>query len=212
MAITSNGSTIYFQATPETMFSYPFTINFWGRLASGGVKSNFVTLHNTSDSYRFAIFTNTSDQLTLSAVDSGGNTDTSATTTSVITNTWFMGTGVFTSATSRTIYLNGTDATTGTTSRTPTTPTRILLFADYTGAVSVNCSGIIGEVAVWDAALTSSDVASLYTTAKASLIRPSNLQIYYPLFRTATAIVNVTGKSTTVNNNTRIFAHHRRYG
>lgn len=208
MAYACNG-TQFLRTTPQTMFTYPFTINCWFYLNTVSAQRNLVLLHNTGDAFRFALLTNASNQLVLAAVDSGGTTQTALTAATVSANTWYMATGVFTSATSRTVYLNAANGTTGTVSRTPTTPTRVLLGAQYTGTTSANLNGSIAEVAIWDAALTTAEISSLYTTTKASLIRPANLQIYYPLVR---EVVNHTGTQTINDNTGTVGVHYRRYG
>lgn len=208
MAYACNG-TQFLRTTPETMFSYPFTINCWFNLTTISAQRNLVLLHNTTDAYRLGLFTNASNQLVLVAVDSGGTTQTALTAATVSASTWYMATGVFTSSTSRTVYLNAANGTTGTTTRNPTTPTRMLLGAQYTGTTTANLNGSIAEVAIWDAALTTAEISSLYTTTKASLIRPANLQIYYPLVR---EVVNHTGTQTINDNTGTVGVHYRRFG
>jgi hypothetical protein len=209
MSFTAAGSQ-YLQTTPENLPSYPFSINVWFLIDSINSQRNIVLLHNTTNAQRFALFSNTSNQLSMAVVDSAATT-TSITSPTIQVNTWYMATGVFESATNRTVYLNGGNATTSTVSRTPTTPTRLLVGAQYTGTITSNFSGNIGEVAIWSKALTASDVNSLYTTAKAPMISTSNLQVYYPLIRTSD-ITNYMGASTTNNNNMRNGIHYRRYG
>lgn len=208
MAYSCNGSQ-FLRTTPETMFSYPFTINCWFNLATINAQRNLVLLHNTTNAYRFALFTNASNQLVLVAVDSGGTTQTTLTAATVSASAWYMATGVFTSATSRTVYLNAANATTGTASRTPSTPTRMLFGAQYAGSTTANLNGSIAEVAIWDAALTAAEISSIYTTTKAPLIRPANLQIYYPLVR---EVVNHTGTQTINDNTGTVGIHYRRFG
>lgn len=201
----------YLRTTPETIFSYPLTMNGWFYATNNATQRNLMMLHNTADGTRFAVALNASNQLFLAAVASSGTTQTTITTPTVSTNTWFMATVVIASATSRTIYLNANNATTGTVSRIPTTPTRILMAGQYTGgATSGNFTGNFGEIAVWDTTLTVADITSLHRGAKASIIRPQNLQIYYPLLRD---VVNYTGTHT-INDNTGVTGgeHPRRYG
>jgi len=202
--------TQYLRTTPEVLTGYPFTLNCWGYIVTTGAQRNFILLHNVTNAYRHAVFINASSQATLVSVDSGGTTQTTITAATISANTWFMLTGVFTSATSRTVYLNAANATTGTTSRTPTTPTRMLLGGQYTGSTTSNLNGRIAEVGIWDAALTADEITSLYRGAKPIGIRPQNLQNYYPLVR---GITNYTGTHT-VNDDggTKGADHYRRYG
>ena len=203
--------TEYLRTTPESLFSYPFTINCWFRLTTVSAQRNLVMLENSGNGQRLALFVNSSNNLVLVVVDSGGTTQTTITGVAIAANTWYMATGVFTSATSRTVYLNGANAVTGTVSRTPTTPARVLIGAQYAGVgTTSNLNGRIAEVGIWDVALGTSDIDSLYNYAKPTAVQPRNLQIYYPLVR---EVYNICGRDT-VNNDggTKGAEHQRRYG
>lgn len=202
--------TEYLRTTPESLFSYPFTINCWFRLTTVSAQRNLVMLENSGNAQRLALFVNANNNLVLVAVDNG-TTQTTITGVTIAANTWYMATGVFTSATSRTVYLNGANAVTGTVSRTPTTPARVLIGAQYAGgATTSNLNGRIAEVAIWDVALGTSDIASLYNYAKPTAVQPGKLQIYYPLVR---EVYNICGRDTVnTDGGTKGADHQRRYG
>ena len=101
------------------------------------------------------------------------------------TNTWVHVCGVFSSSTSRTIYLNGGNAVTGTTNLTPGNIDRLAAGAlnDILGP-RVYFSGKITDVSVWNKALTDSEISILYTSKIKRMpqqISPSSLKIYWPL-------------------------------
>jgi hypothetical protein len=123
-----------------------------------------------------------------------------------------MATAVGTSATSRTIYLNGGSSATNTTSRAITTPTRWLIGGNYSGAITPTLEGQVAEVAVWDTTLSAADIASLYTTTKAETIKPQNLKIYIPLIRDIIEERGSTSSITSVLSDTTVEPHVRRYG
>jgi hypothetical protein len=210
--INQNGNgTDYIQGT-ASLFTYPFTINFWfyPTLDAIGTLQMFV-LHNTSDVQRHAIQVNTgTTRLVYNAFTTAGALATS--TTNYTTNAWNMATAVGTSATSRTIYLNGGSSATNTTSRAITTPTRWLVGASYAGSITPAYEGRICEIGIWNAALSAADIASLYRDQKASLIKPQNLKVYVPLIRDIKDEREATTAISSTISDTTIESHIRRYG
>lgn len=210
--INLNGNgTDYIQGT-ASLFTYPFTINFWfyPTLSGAGTMIMFV-LHNTSDAQRHAIQINTSTtRLVYNAFTTAGALAT--TTTNYTTNAWNMATAVGTSATSRTIYLNGGSSATNTTSRAITTPTRWLAGANYGGSIAPGYEGRICEIGIWNATLSTADIASLYTGQKASSIKPQNLKVYAPLIRDIKDEREATTAISSNISDTTIEEHVRRYG
>lgn len=213
----------YFDLRPDDMItasaaltSYPFTVNFWIKPVDGGTPGDypqgiFLALYNTTNNQRF--------QFAISNVGGPILRFTAFTTVGAIASTsnfftineWNMCTGVASSATSRSVYLNNGTPGTNTTSSTPATPTRIVLGgAGTSGGATANYSGHIAEFAIWDVALNSNEITSLYRAAKASQIRPDNLITYIPLIRDS---IDLQGLANTVNNRTTVESDHlRRYG
>lgn len=211
--INATGSaTDYIQGT-ASLFTYPFTINFWfyPTIDAIGSLAMFV-LHNTSDAQRHVIQVNTgTTRLVYNAFTTAVALATS--TTSYTTNAWNMATAVGTSATSRTIYLNGGSSATNTTSRAITTPTRWLVGAIYNGSEIIPAyEGRICEIGIWNAVLSAADIASLYRDQKASLIKPQNLKVYIPLIRDIKDEREATSSISSTISDTTIESHVRRYG
>lgn len=125
-------------------------------------------------------------------------------------NTWGHCAGVFTSATSRIAYFNGTAGVAETTSSTPagldrTDIGRLL----YEGGVPVNyMSGRIAEPAIWNVALTAAEITSLVRGVSPLLIRPSALIFYAPLIR---ELIDVRGGATLTATGTTVVDHPRMY-
>ena len=208
---TSGNGTDYIQGT-ATLFSYPFSINLWfyPPASALGTVQAFV-LHNTTDVHRFALQINTA---TTRIAFNAFTTANALATVSVnyTANAWNMATVVATSATSRTIYINNGGAVTNTTSRVLTTPTRWLIGANYGGAITPNLEAQVAEVAVWNATISTTDIASLYTGAKATAVKPQNLKIYVPLIRDISENAGSTTSITSTISDTTIEPHVRRYG
>lgn len=208
--LNQSTGTDYIQGT-ATLFSYPFTINAWVYPTTVVGANHYVTLHNVVDNQRYSIGLNgTSTKAIFQCFDTTLATATSVTTNYTL-NAWNMVTGVGTSATSRTIYLNGANSATNTTSKTPTTPTRWLIGASYGGgAVSPTAEGRIAEVAIWNVALTTAEITSLNTGVKAKYIRPQNLKVYVPIVRDVYDEREATSSASTTG--TTVADHSRRYG
>jgi hypothetical protein len=210
--INLNGNgTDYIQGT-ASLFTYPFTINFWfyPTLSASGTLQMFV-LHNTTDAQRHVIQINT----TTTRLQYNAFTTANALATAGINytnNAWNMATAVGTSATSRTIYVNGGGSATNTTSRAITTPTRWLVGANYGGSIAPSYEGRICEIGIWNDALSTADIASLYTGQKASSIKPQNLKVYAPLIRDIKDEREATSSISSTISDTTIEAHIRRYG
>lgn len=106
-------------------------------------------------------------------------------TSGVTVNTWHHVCGVFSSTTSRTIYLDGGNSATGTTSVTPLGADRTSV--GYLARLSATgyFSGRIANVAMWPVALTSGEVASLATGICPTQVRSSDLMRYWPIYGVA---------------------------
>lgn len=144
--------------------------------------------------------------------NSGNNaTVPSASSTSGYTaNTWAHAAGVFAGTSSRTAYINGGSAGTNTTTHSFTDPpTHLRIGALFYTSLVLQFSGLMAEVAIWNAALTTAEVASLANGFTPDQIRPQSLQFYLPLvrnlqdLRSAIAITN--------NNPVTVAAHPRIY-
>lgn len=207
-----NGNgTDYIQAT-ASLFSYPFTINFWfyPTVSALGTLVMFA-LHNTTDNQRFTLQVNTTTiRLQFNAFTTANAIATAG--ANYTTNAWNMATAVGTSSTSRTIYINGGNAVTNTTSRVITTPTRWLVAANYSGTVNPAYEGRISEVGIWDAALTTADINSLYTGVRSSSVKPQNLKVYAPLIRDISDQTSSTTSFSNTLTDTTVAVHSRRYG
>ena len=207
----NGNSTDYIQAT-ASLFSYPFTINFWFYPTISGVGTIQVfVLHNTTDNQRFVFQINTSTSRLQFNAFTTANANATASANYTL-NAWNMATAVGTSSTSRTVYINGNNAVTNTTLRAVTTPTRWLVAANYTGTVNPAYEGRISEIAIWNAALTTADINSLYTGIRSSSVKPQNLKIYAPLIRDISDQTSSTTSFSNTLTDTIVAVHSRRYG
>jgi hypothetical protein len=125
------------------------------------------------------------------------------------TNTWAHGCAVFTSTTSRTVYLNGGSSATNT--------TNVSTNANTVDKTAIGClgratnvaffQGRVAEVGIWSVALTAEEVASLADGMTCDKVRPSALVFCAPIIRN---IQDLRQAVTLTNNNTATVAEHPR--
>lgn len=132
-----------------------------------------------------------------------------ATAGTVTVNTWHHAAAVFASDTSRTAYFNGSPGSEETTNVTGAiTPDRISIGRAGDSSPGNHFSGRIAETAVWDAALTAPEIASLSKGFSPLFIRPQNLVFYAPLIRDED-LDRVGGLSLTAFNTPTVAEHTR---
>jgi hypothetical protein len=125
-------------------------------------------------------------------------------------NQWNHAAGVFTSTTSRTVYLNGGNSATNTFSHSPSAPSQGLRLARFVNTFPFPLAGRLAEVGIWNSELTAAEIASLAQGMTCDKICPQSLVFYAPLVRdlidqkAARAITNNNG--ATVANHTRVYA------
>lgn len=120
---------------------------------------------------------------------------------------------VFTSATSRNVYIDGVAETANTTNiGTQNAANTITIGArwnttlgNYAGGSSH--SNDIAEVGVWDIDLTADEIVSLSKGMTCDKVRPDRLVFYAPLVRN---LIDYSGGLTITNNNTATVAVHPR--
>tara|TARA_R110000868_G_scaffold270845_1_gene530319 strand:- start:235 stop:879 length:645 start_codon:yes stop_codon:yes gene_type:complete len=145
-------------------------------------------------------------------VFSAGNLTTNGANTSTgwTVNTWNHACGVFSSNSSRAVYLNGGGKVSTTANVGPPSSAWTEMAISSQIASSSRTSyfdGLIAEAGIWNAALTDNEVASLAKGMTCNLVRPQSLVFYAPLIRN---LQDVRRGLTLTNNNTAIVANHPR--
>jgi hypothetical protein len=138
--------------------------------------------------------------------DALGNTVASS-TAGFTANNWHHACGVFTSTTSRTVYLDGGNSATNTFNYSPNSPVQGLRIGQFLQGFERRMNGRIAEVGIWNAALTAEEIASLAKGMTCDKVRPQNLVFYAPLVRD---LQDVRGGLTITNNNAATVANHPR--
>lgn len=176
----------------------------------GTTSRGILTKYQTTTSQRsFALVINSSGNLFFIVSNNGTNSIDVTGTTAVGTN-WRHMAGVYTPSTKLEGFLDGASHVTN------TSGIYASLFSGSAplavGMVSFsstnNCwDGLIAEAAVYNAALTAAEIASLAKGMTCDKVRPQSLVFYAPLVRD---IIDQKGGRTITNNNGATVANHPR--
>lgn len=214
MAIDFDGTTSYIEATSGVVTAVPLTMSCWFNLDNATANQTVMSVSASgATSARFAIVAAgaaTNDPLR--AVVQAGGTVVNAEAGTFLADTWHHGCAVFTSATSRTIYLDHATSGTNTTNITPNSAliNRTNIASQWgAGARGVTGNGEIIEVGIWDVALTSAEIKSLSLGFKPTQIRPNSLVFYAPLVR---EVDDYVGGVALTENAITVTPHYRRIG
>ena len=211
MAYNFNGTNQYFSMSPPAV-NTPLTMACWFRSTSTTTNQRLVGVYVTGGDYW---------DLGIRGADAGdpvaaivnaqtnhGNIQIVATTAGYTANTWHHAAGVFSSATSRTAYLDGGNSATGTTNLTNANAVSARIGVFFGEAIQF-MNGQIAEVGIWNAALTAAEIASLAKGMTCDKVRPQSLVFYAPLIRDLTEIRS--GLAVTNNNSATVANHPRVY-
>lgn len=105
----------------------------------------------------------------------------------VAAHTWVHCAAVFSANNSRIAYTNGVPGTANTTNLNPA-PAGITQFniacEQTSGTYTNRINGFVAEIAVWNVALTRTEILSIYLGNQSPIaVRPANLVAYYPLLK-----------------------------
>lgn len=166
----------------------PMTISIWFRPSNLTDLQNLVIVNNSSltDTGCYIVYRADQAGKPLGAVNrhadtSFGEADLNSGFSSGV---WAHCAGVFSSASSRSVFVNGSKAT-NTTSSTPPTAMQSIHVGHYATAVSY-CDGQLAELGIWNVALTDDEITALARGLSPLRVRPSALVNYYPLIGNGT--------------------------
>jgi len=174
-------TTDYFTFTPNVS-SEPLTISCWLYAATLNNRT-ILSVFNGANYHRLMYLTTAGTALARSRA---GGTFASAQQAGLTAAAWHHVVGVWTSSTSRQVFIDGSGGAVDTTSKTVGSVTS----GDV--ATVINGGHTIADVSIWDVALTQDEITSLSKGFSGSLIRPASLQFHAPLIRNR---LNVAGQS-----------------
>lgn len=205
----SSASSQYLTTSSTPVSSAPFTISVIASVDSAAAARTFCTIESGNSNVLYQLYTS-SRRLGFYAQGVSGNGTCLITTPLVSAGSYFHACAVVTSASNRTLYLNGTTTATNTTNIGVTAVNRINIGTRYyDGSLASFQNGQIADVGIWNAALTTAEIASLANGMTCDKIRPQNLVFYAPLVRDL--IDQKGGLAITNNNGATVAAHPRVY-
>jgi hypothetical protein len=209
----ASASSQYLENGAAVLTDYPVTIAAWVRPATIGVAQTPVALSQSGGTARCLLQISSGDNFTaFNAATGGGASGFSSSTGTVSANTWHHGAAVFTSATSRTAYLDGVAGTPETTNVAIAGLNRTTIGARYNTTIGAYMNGDVAEAAIWNVALTAGEIASLADGLAPIAVRPDSLVAYWPLIGRASPEYDVVGGfAMTLTNTPTTGAHPRIY-
>lgn len=182
----------------------PLTIAGWSRFDTAmteGAEYTICAIDDPTTGHEFTVEIGRNGGVDYAiVVVTGASTQVVTSSVAPLINTWNHLCGVFTSSTSRDIYLNGTNVGNGTTNITPTVTETSIGATDQGASVGKFYDGQLAEIGIWTRVLTSAEITSLSQGFAPSTI-PQNLVFYAPLIGQntpeATKIPNGTAMTMT---------------
>ncbi|WP_254509875.1 LamG domain-containing protein [Anatilimnocola floriformis] len=199
MARNLDGVSDYMQGS--NVRNVPFTMAIWFNpnavtatltlcsLCTGGV----------SDQSRFLLNCHgalAGDPLRASTVNSSGTSSFAATSTASVAGSWQHGCGVFGSASSRAVYLNGGGKGTESTSRAISNSAVVIAGAQQTtsGVYTSQFDGLLAHFTIWNVALTDAEVALIAKPGfDSTRMRPNAIIGHWPLIGRVSPEIDIRG-------------------
>ena len=187
----------------STITDFPFTMSAWANLESSGSGETIVSFSDVSDTdviFQFSI-TSGADKIQLLARENGGSSKSITASSATTPGVWVHIVGVFASATSRKLYINGAQEGSEDTNSVAFDSDDIDTFTIgglLRSNVTRHFGGKIADVAIWNAELNDDTITSIYNsgepndlqlsasyTAGSGVDKTSNLQGYWRMGSTS---------------------------
>lgn len=177
MARDFDGSSDYLEYAGTRITAAPLTLAAWFNTDSAAANQTVVAFsRSTTTTEGFRLQVTATGDLVSAVTTAGGTARTASTSTSFTTGTWHHGCAVFASTTSRAAYIDGGSKGTNGTSSSPTNIDRTTVGVRYSsGSLTDHFDGRIGEVGIWNVALTDDEVAVLARGVSPRRVRPNSL-------------------------------------
>lgn len=167
----------------------PLTMAIWFNPANASVTHVLFQLGvaGASDQGRFTLNAHgalVGDPLRCSTVNSVGTSSFASTTTGFVAGTWQHACAVFSSSSSRAVYLNGSGKGTNSESRAINTPTKVNIGSSQstTGNYPSHAKAALALPTIWEVALTDAEIALLAKPGFNPLhMRPEHIVWHSPL-------------------------------
>lgn len=199
-AVSTDGSASYLKRDSAIVTGYPFSIAGWVWIDSTGADGEFFYIGNGGNNQDYFVVASTAATgvLNMTARTSSPAASSTITAGSGTSNGWQHFAAVFTSATSRQFYINGSSVGTDTTNINPATSfTRYAIGCLYRSSIGDFVKGKFDEIAIWGNALSSQEVTDLYNGGSGQTMVTQTAQT---VAATATAVLSLSKAFLTVKN------------
>lgn len=208
MGASSNGGAGYYLTGVAPVTAYPLSVSCWVKNNNLTLNAVYVDLEDDTDfSSLFLQFRQINNTVRAYSKDSAGTSDYAASEVLPDTTTWHLFTAVYTSSTDRFIALDGdwTNRGTNTAANAISVLDDLFLFADDLFANRYD--GFMAEVCFWNAALSQSEVESLWASSETGpapeTIKAGSVVSCYPLL-TTDSLLDAVGSNDLTNNASNI--------
>ena len=206
MAYDFNGTDQYLSANAP-LTAMPATLSVLAT-ADDSLNRTYVAVGETAGTHRLQLYRIQTGSLLGAAQIGSVGTTRQATTAWAAAGVAHSAVGTFESATSRAVFLDGSNKATNTDDAGSSNAYgTILIGARYTTSLGLYFDGKMSEAAVWSVVLSDAEIASLGKGFKPYRIRPQSLVFYAPLIRD---LQDTRGGLAITNNNTATVANHPR--
>lgn len=176
----ASASSQYLEKTGLSFSSPPYTIACWFKVTTFNT-GVMVSLDGATGNWIFELYATSGSKLGFYAEPNGPGAVNLVGGTTLSSGTWYHAAAV-TTAGDHQFWLNGSSEGTSTLPANITGATQVHVSANrYSGAIGSYLNGQVCEVGVWNARLTTAEVASLARGFTPLEIRPALLVAYYPL-------------------------------
>lgn len=181
MARAFNGTTQYLTFATPVITAYPFTMACWFKSSDLANDQCLMCLSDTAGTTNYW-FLYAAGSAVGDPVSFRTNADTAAATTvGYQANTWHHAVVVCTSATLREVYIDGGSKGQATTNATPAGLDNTTIGVRTRTTNDGFMNGSVAEAAVWNVALTATEIAQLAAGINPMAIRPTAIVSYWPL-------------------------------
>ena len=190
MSVVLNGSSQYLYRAEALVAAVPHTMVGWYKTDTLTVDQGIAFVGNNDSDEEYHVLAaagnQAGDYLTNNIRDGDAALNEFANTAiAYSTGVWQHGAAVCTSTTSRDVYINGGSKGSATTEGTVSI-TDFAVGCLFRDSITWYFSGNVAEVAIWDIALTQSEIAQLAAGAAPTTIQSGNLKGYWDLLSDAT--------------------------
>jgi hypothetical protein len=201
-------SSQYLTTISTPVSSGPFTISAFGTIAATAGVKTILSIESGNSNILHQLYVTSAARLGFDQVGSSGYSNLAVNSPLISVNTFFHAAAVVNSQTSRSLFLNGSSKTSNSTNVGTTSVNRINIGSRYfAGSLGGYQNGLIAEVGIWNADLTTEEIESLAKGMTCDKVRPQNLVFYAPLVR---ELIDQKGGLTITNNNSATVANHPR--